>query len=199
MSYIKLSVFVRTFYFVEEFFNSVYYNFKLRAKEIGFSHIYFILFFPIFFPVFFFNFSIFTISWHKVPSPSFVPSSPTDVLVLAQKQVLEGVLEGGVAEGVAGRVDGAVDVAEPVADGPQRVGDAGGAERGDEHHHVVRRPRGNKSNQDGHDGARHFSLSGRVSSSSPLCHHSLGHCTLCHLKVESSRRNRLLALVYKLH
>lgn len=120
-------------------------------------------------------------------------SSPTNVLVLAQKQVLEGVLEGGVAEGVAGGVDGAVEVAEPVADGPERAGDADGAECGDEHHHVVRRPRGNKSYQDGHDGARHFPLSGGVSSSSPLCYNSFSHCTLCYLNIESSRRKRLPA------
>lgn len=107
--------------------------------------------------------------------------------------MLEGVLEGGVAEGVAGRVDGAVDVAEPVADGPERVGDAGGAERGDEHHHVVRRPCSNKSDQDGHDGACHFSLSGGVSSSSPLCYNSFSHCTFCYLNIENRRRKWLAA------
>lgn len=100
------------------------------------------------------------------------------VLVLAQKQVLEGVLEGGVAEGVAGRVYGAVDVAEPVADGPQGVWDADGAEGVDQDHHVVRRPRDHKSDQDGHDGARHLFLPGGDALPLPLCHSSL----LCYLE-----------------
>ena len=97
----------------------------------------------------------------------------TYVLVLAQKQVLEGVFEGDVAEGVAGRVDGAVDVAEPVADGPQGVWDADGAEGVDQDHHVVRRPRDDKSNQDGHDGARHLLFPGRNALPFPLRHSSM--------------------------
>ena len=98
--------------------------------------------------------------------------------------MLEGVFEGGVAEGVAGRVDGAVDVAEPVADGPQGVWDADGAEGVDQHHHVVRRPRHHKSNQDGHDGARHLLLPGGDALPLPLRHSSL----LCYL--ENQRRKR---------
>lgn len=91
----------------------------------------------------------------------FSPSSCcTYVLVLAQKQVLEGVLEGGIAEGIAGGVDGAVDVAEPVANGPEGVWDADGTEGVDQDHHVVGCPCDNKSNQDGHDGARHLFLPG---------------------------------------
>ncbi len=97
----------------------------------------------------------------------------TYVLVLAQKQVLEGVFEGGVAQGVAGRVDGAVDVAEPVADGPEGVWDADGAEGVDQDHHVVRRPCDDKSNQDGHDGACHLFLPGRNALPLPLCYSSL--------------------------
>jgi len=118
-------------------------------------------------------------------------SSCTNVLVLAQKQVLEGVFEGGVAEGVAGRVDGTVDVAEPVADGPEGVGDTGGAEGVDQDHHVVRRPCGNKSNQDCHDGARHFSLPGRIAFLSPLRHNILTDSTLCYLENEKRGRGRI--------
>ena len=106
--------------------------------------------------------------------------------------MLEGVFEGGVAEGVAGRVDGAVDVAEPVADGPESVWDAGGTESVDQDHHVVRRPRHNKSNQDGHDGARHLLLPGRNALPFPLCHSSL----LCHLDNEYKKRTCLNS-VYK--
>jgi len=65
------------------------------------------------------------LQWSTLP-PGF--SSGTDVLVLAQQQVLEGLLEGGVAQCVADRVDGGVDVAQPVADGPHRVGHTGLAE-----------------------------------------------------------------------
>lgn len=107
------------------------------------------------------------------------PASPRHayVLVLTQEQVLEGVLEGGVAQGVAGRVDGAVDVAEPVADGPQRVWDAGGAKGVDQHHHVVRRPGDHEGHQDGHDGARDLLLPGGDALLFPH-----GHCILlCHL------------------
>lgn len=93
--------------------------------------------------------------------------------------MLEGVFEGGVAEGVAGWVDGAVDVAEPVADGPEGVWDADGTEGVDQDHHVVRRPRGNESDQDGHDGARHLFLPGRNALPFPLCNSVL----LCHLEM----------------
>ena len=72
--------------------------------------------------------------------------------------MLEGVFEGGVAEGVAGRVDGAVDVAQPVANSPHCVGDAAGAEGVNKHHHIIRSPGGDESDQDGHDGAGHFLL-----------------------------------------
>lgn len=82
------------------------------------------------------------------------------VLVLTQKQVLEGVFKGGVAESVASRVNGAVDVAEPVTDGPEGIRDADGAEGVDQDHHIIRRPSDNKSNQDGHDGARHLLFPG---------------------------------------
>ena len=74
--------------------------------------------------------------------------------------MLEGVLEGGVAQGVAGWVDGAVDVAQPVANCPQRIGDAGGAEGVDEDHDVVRGPGGHEHHQNGHDGPRHLPLPG---------------------------------------
>lgn len=80
------------------------------------------------------------------------------VLILAQEQVLESIFEGGVAQGVAGWVDGAVDVAEPVANGPERVWDANVAEGVDQDHHIVWCPCGNKSNQDGHNGACHLFL-----------------------------------------
>lgn len=82
--------------------------------------------------------------------------------------MLEGVLEGGVAQGVAGRVDGAVDVAQPVANHPQGAGDALGAERVDQDHHVVWSPRDHKRDQDGHDGASHLFLSGRSTFPFPL-------------------------------
>lgn len=84
--------------------------------------------------------------------------------------MFEGVFEGGVAEGVAGRVYGAVDVAQPVANGPKRVGDAGGAEGVDQDHHVVRCPRGNEGNQDGHDCASHLFLPGRSAFLFRFCH-----------------------------
>lgn len=87
--------------------------------------------------------------------------------------MLKGVFEGGVAEGVAGWVDCAVDVAEPVADGPEGVWDADGTEGIDQDHHVVRCPCGNKSNQDGHDGACHLFLPGRNAFPFPLCHSTL--------------------------
>lgn len=118
----------------------------------------------------------------RYPSPS---SGRAYVLVLAEKQVLEGVFEGGVAEGIAGWVDGAVDVAEPVADGPEGVWDADGTEGVDQDHHVVRCPRGDKSNQDGHDGACHLFLSGRNALLFPLCYSAL----LCYLQNQSKRRN----------
>lgn len=94
--------------------------------------------------------------------------------------MFEGVFEGGVAEGIAGWVDGAVDVAEPVANGPERVWDADGTEGVDQDHHVVRRPCGNKSNQDGHDGACHLFLPGGNALLFPLCHSTL----LCYLERE---------------
>lgn len=92
--------------------------------------------------------------------------------------MLEGVFESGVTEGIARRVDGAVDVTQPVANGPQGVGDADGAEGVDQHHHVIRRPRHHESHQDGHDGACHLLLPRRCALLAPL-----GHCALlCHLE-----------------
>lgn len=115
---------------------------------------------------------------HSKVSVRRAPSSRcTYVLVLAQQQVLEGVFEGDVAQGVAGRVDGAVDVAEPVADGPQGVRDADGAEGVDQDHHVVGRPCNDESNQDGHDSARHLFLPRRNALPFPLCYSRL----LCYL------------------
>lgn len=110
--------------------------------------------------------------------------------------MLEGVLEGGVTEGVAGRVDCAVDVAQPVADGPESAGNAVGAEAVDQDHHVVRRPCGNESNQNGHDGACHFPFPGRIALLLPLCHNTLSHSTLCHLESESRRMKRCLSVFH---
>lgn len=105
----------------------------------------------------------------------------TYVLVLAQQKVFEGVFESDVTQRVAGRVDGAVDVAEPVTDGPEGVWNADGTEGVDEDHHIVGCPRDDKSNQDGHDSARHLFLPGRNTLPSPFC-----DCTLfCHLKHKS--------------
>lgn len=119
----------------------------------------------------------------------FSASSSSNVLVLTQEKVLEGVLEGGVAEGVAGGVDRAVDVAEPVANGPKGVWDADGAEGVDQDHHVVRRPRGHEGHEDGHDGARHFPLSGGVAFPLPLCNHTFTHSALCYLMMKQEKRS----------
>lgn len=107
------------------------------------------------------------------------------VLILAQKQVFEGVFEGSVAQGVAGRVDGAVDVAEPVADGPEGVGNADGTEGVDQDHDVVRCPCDHEGNQDGHDGARHLFLPWRKPLPLPL-----GYCVLLSYLWNMSREKR---------
>ena len=135
-----------------------------------------------------------TLFWlhHTRESVLWRSSCCTYLLVAAQKQVLECIFEGGVAEGVAGWVDGAVDVAEPVADGPQGVRDADGAEGVDQDHHVVRCPRDNKSDQDGHDGARHLLLPGWNALPLPLCHSTT---LLSYLENEIQRRKTLFHLV----
>lgn len=85
-------------------------------------------------------------------------SGCSDIFILAEEKVLECLLKCDVAQSVASRVDGAVDVAQPIANSPHGVGDAAGAERVNEHHHIIRSPGGNKSDQDGHYGAGHFFL-----------------------------------------
>lgn len=117
------------------------------------------------------------------------PSS-SNVLVLAQEQVLEGDLEGVVAEGIAGGVDGAVDVAEPVQCAPQCFWDAVVAECVDKDHDVVRRPCDDKSNHDSHDGARHFFFPASTDPPSPLFQNLHPHITIRNLRDERRRRYR---------
>lgn len=92
----------------------------------------------------------------STPVQLVLPSPPPPPL--AEQQHAEGLLEGLVAEGVAHGVDGAVDVAQPVAQVPEGRGDALGAEGGDEHHDVVRRPREDESQKDGTESLRRLLL-----------------------------------------
>lgn len=95
--------------------------------------------------------------WGLSTPVKFVLISPPP-LPLAQQKHAESFPKGLVAECVTHGVDGAVDVAQPVAQVPQRRGDALHAERGDEHHDVVRRPGEDESQQDGAEGLSRFLL-----------------------------------------
>lgn len=90
--------------------------------------------------------------------------------------MLESVLEGSVAQGITGRVDSAVDVAQPVSNGPERVGNAGGAKGVDKDHDVVWRPGGHKHHQYSHDSPRHLPLPRGIAPLGGLSHKAtFGH------------------------
>lgn len=83
-----------------------------------------------------------------------------NIPVLARQQLFEGVLKGDIAQRIAGRVNRAVYIAEPVAKDPHCAWNTVRAECVDEHHHIVRGPRGCKCHQNGHNGSCHFLFSG---------------------------------------
>lgn len=87
-------------------------------------------------------------------------SEYTNVFVLAQQQLLEGVLESGIAQGVAGGVNRAVDITEPVTHNPHGVRDTTLTEGVDQHHDIVRGPRDYKGQKNSHDGPGDLPLSG---------------------------------------
>ncbi len=93
-----------------------------------------------------------------------VRSAPVQLLLgpllrpAAQQQHAEGLPEGLVAESVAHRVNGAVNVTQPVPQMPERQRDAVGAEGGDQHHDVVRRPCEDEGQEDRAESLRRLLL-----------------------------------------